>query len=450
MTTFITRLPSSGDGIRLAVKDLIDVAGVPTTAGSRALAATAAPAERDAPCMAGARAAGARIVGKANLDELAFGASGVNGYYGTPVNPLDPSRVPGGSSSGSAAAVASGEADLAYGSDTGGSIRIPAAFCGITGLKTTHGRIPLAGVWPLAPSMDTIGPMARDVAGVAAGLALLEPGFTIDAAAATRIGRIRPADADVDPVIDAAVHAALARCGVEVIEVELPGWSSARRTCDVIIDAEAAVSNCAVLVDPARSDLLTPRVRAGLAEAQALTPAQVRRARGERDRWRTAMASALRGVDLLAVATVPFFPPPLAGAARTGYLALTSPVNLAGFPALALPVPTGQRLPASLQLIGGPNEEALLLATGAIIEAAGLASAIHTASAMRGSRARHPSPRSASTISCNSAALSASRGSSAAQRSARAVMARGRSDSGPWSRPIRAKPRLSRPVAVSS
>jgi Amidase len=88
---------------------------------------------------------------------------------------------------------------------------VPAAFCGITGLKTTHGRIPLAGVWPLAPSMDTIGPMARDAAGVAAGLALLEPGFSVDVAAAARIGRIRPTDVDVDPVIDAAVDAALAR-----------------------------------------------------------------------------------------------------------------------------------------------------------------------------------------------------------------------------------------------
>jgi len=191
-TTFITRMAGSGDGIRLAVKDLIDVAGVPTTAGSRALAATAAAAERDAPCLAGARAAGARIVGKANLNELAYGASGVNEYFGTPVNPLDPGRVPGGSSSGSAVAVAGGEADLAYGSDTGGSIRVPAAFCGITGLKTTHGRIPLAGVWPLAPSMDTIGPMARDVAGVAAGLALLEPGFSVDVTAAAQVGRIRP------------------------------------------------------------------------------------------------------------------------------------------------------------------------------------------------------------------------------------------------------------------
>ena len=374
VATFITRLPSSGDGIRLAVKDLINVAGVPTTAGSRALAATAVAAERDAPCLAGARAAGARIVGKANLDELAFGASGVNAYFGTPVNPLDPGRVPGGSSSGSAVAVAAGEADLAYGSNTGGSIRIPSAFCGVTGLKTTHGRIPLAGVWPLAPSMDTIGPMARDVAGVAAGLALLEPGFSVDVAAAARVGRIRLADVDVDPVIDAAVDAALARCGVQVIEVSLPGWGAARRTSDVIIDAEAAVSNRALLADPARRDLLSPRVRAGLVEAQAVTSAQLLVARAEQERWRDAMAAALRGVDVLALATVPFFPPRLEDAVRHGYLALTSPVNLAGFPALALPVPVpvpaGQRLPASLQLIGRPGAEALLLATGAAIESA--------------------------------------------------------------------------------
>src|SRR5262245_49304173 len=192
MATFITRLPVSGSGVRLAVKDLIDVAGVPTTAGSRAVALSAGPAARDAPCLGGARAAGARIVGKANLDELAFGASGVNEHFGTPVNPLDPGRVPGGSSSGSAVAVADGEADLAYGSDTGGSIRVPAAFCGIAGLKTTHGRVPLDGVWPLAPSLDTIGPMAPDVAGLVAGLALLEAGFAGDTGAATGVGRLRP------------------------------------------------------------------------------------------------------------------------------------------------------------------------------------------------------------------------------------------------------------------
>lgn len=355
--------------MRLAVKDLIDVAGAPTTAGSRALAAAAA-ADQDAPCLTGARAAGARIVGKTNLSELAYGASGVNEYFGTPVNPLDPSLVPGGSSSGSAVAVAGGEADLAYGSDTGGSIRVPAAFCGITGLKTTHGRIPLAGVWALAPSMDTIGPMARDVAGVAAGLALLEPGFRADVAPAARVGRIRPAGSDVDPVIDAAADAALARCGVEVIEVNLPGWDLACRTSDVIIDAEAVVSNRVLLADPARRDLLSPRVRATLTEAQAVTSAQLLQARAEQERWRATMAAALRETGVLALPTVPFFPPRLDAASRPGYLSLTRPVNLAGFPALALPVPAGQRLPASLQLIGAPNAEALLLATGAIIEAA--------------------------------------------------------------------------------
>jgi amidase len=369
VATFITRLSGSGDGVRLAVKDLIDVAGVPTTAGSRALAAAEA-AERDAPCLAGARAAGARIVGKVNLHELAYGASGVNEYFGTPVNPLDPGRVPGGSSSGSAVAVADGEADIAYGSDTGGSVRIPAAFCGITGLKTTHGRIPLGGVWPLAPSLDTIGPMARDVAGTAAGMALLEPGFAVDVAAAARIGRIRLAGLDVDPAIDAAVDAALARIGAEVIEVGLPGWRSAKKASDVIIDAEAAVANRDLLADPVRRDLLGPRILANLTGGQSVKPADLQEARAEQERWRAAMAAALGTADLLALPTVPFFAPPLEAALGPRYTAFTCPVNLSGFPALALPVPAGQRLPASLQLIGGPGSEALLLATGAIIEAA--------------------------------------------------------------------------------
>ena len=120
VTTFITRYDTSGDGIRLAVKDLIDMEGEPTTAGCRAVAERAVPAPRDAACLAGARAAGARIVGRTNLHELALGVTGINPWYGTPVNPLDPARVPGGSSSGSAVAVATGEADVAYGSDTGG------------------------------------------------------------------------------------------------------------------------------------------------------------------------------------------------------------------------------------------------------------------------------------------------------------------------------------------
>src|SRR6202020_1311955 len=151
--------------------------------GSRPVAAAAQPAQRDAACLAGLRtamAAGqARFAGNANLHQRAHGISGINTAFGPPVNPLDPRRMPGGSSSGSGTAVAAGEADIAYGTDTGGSVRIPAACCGITGLKTTWGRISLDGVRPLAYTLDTVGPMARDVAGVAAGMALLEPGVSV-------------------------------------------------------------------------------------------------------------------------------------------------------------------------------------------------------------------------------------------------------------------------------
>ena len=368
MATFITRLEYAPGGIRLAVKDLIDMVGVPTTAGSHALAASAVPAA-DAPCLAGARAASVPIVGKVNLHELAFGASGVNDYFGTPVNPLDPRRVPGGSSSGSAVAVADDDADIAYGSDTGGSIRIPAAFCGITGLKTTHGRVSLAGVWPLAPSLDTVGPMARDVAGVAAGMSLLEPGFTLDAPPAVRVGRVRPAGYDVDPAIDAAIDSALLRSGLEVSEVTLPGWLAARKAAGVIIDAEAAESNRALLDDPVRRDLLGSEVRARLAEGAATTPAQRANARTVQSTWRDALSRALAEVDVLVLPTVPFFPPALEDAARKQYTIFTNPVNLSGNPALALPVPSANRLPASLQIIGPASSEAVLLATAAIIEA---------------------------------------------------------------------------------
>jgi amidase len=146
VATFITQFSPAGAGVRLAVKDLIDIEGVPTTAGSLAVAETVGPAVQDAACMAGAREAGAAVVGKTNLYELAFGASGVNEWFGTPRNPLDPTLVPGGSSSGSAVAVADGDARIAYGSDTGGSVRIPAAFCGTVGPAAS--RWPGCGRWP--------------------------------------------------------------------------------------------------------------------------------------------------------------------------------------------------------------------------------------------------------------------------------------------------------------
>src|SRR6202453_4235243 len=214
---------SFGSGLRVAVKDIIDMSGLPTTAGCLAVADTAGPASRDATCLAGLRAAigrgQARFVGKNNLHELAYGITGFNEPSATPVNPLDPRRVPGGSSSGSATAVAAGEADVAYGTDTGGSIRIPAACCGIAGLKTTWGRVSLDGVRPLAPSLDTVGPMAADVGGLIAGMALLEPGIAVAPDAPRTVGRLA---IEGEPAMDAAVDDALRAAGVAVQRITIP------------------------------------------------------------------------------------------------------------------------------------------------------------------------------------------------------------------------------------
>lgn len=369
MATYITELDADSRGLRLAVKDLIDMAGLPTTAGSRAVADYAVPAEADAACMTGARAAGAVIVGKTNLNELAYGASGRNENYGTPVNPVDPARLPGGSSSGSAVAVATGAADVAYGSDTGGSIRVPAAYCGIAGLKTTHGRVPLDGVWPLSPSLDTVGPMATTVAGLETGMALLEPGFAAGAAPAALLGRLRPEGTDVDPVIDVAVDEALDRSGIPVTNLELPGWTNALKAVYSIMDAEVIACNGYLLTDPDRRARLGADVRERLIEAAAITSEQTELARDFQRTWQAQFDQLFGQAGLLVMAAVAIFPAKVADPEAGGHTRCTAPINLAGLPALALPVPSARGLPAGLQLIGPPGSEELLLATGAVIEA---------------------------------------------------------------------------------
>jgi len=370
MATFITVMdPGLHEGPLLAVKDLIDVAGVPTTAGSRAVADSAAPAADDALCMAGARLGDARVVGKANLFELAYGTTGINEHYGTPTNPLDPDRIPGGSSSGSAVAVATGEADIAYGSDTGGSIRIPSSFCGTAGLKTTHGRISLDGVWPLAPSLDTVGPMARDVEGLVSGMSLLDPEFTLGTARAGVVGRLRVRGVDVDPTIDAAVDRALARAELEVVTVVMPEWSAAHSMTGVILDWEAARSNARLTEDPGLRAKLGPSVATRLETARHVTKAQFGSATEFRARWSARFGEVLTRFELLASPTVGFFAPLLGHSQHLPYTIFTNPVNLAGLPALALPVPAGA-LPGGLQLVAPLGQEALLLATGLHIERA--------------------------------------------------------------------------------
>jgi amidase len=201
-------------------------------------------------------------------------------------------------------------------------------------------------------------------------MALLEPGFTVDVPAAGRVGRIRPAGFEADPSIDEAVDAVLARSGLALTEVDLPGWFTARENCGVILDAEAVWSNRVLLADPGKRDLLGENVHARLTEAENVRAADLARARVFQIGWRAAMTAALRDVDVLALPTVPFYPPPLTAAPGMHFTAFTNPVNLSGFPALALPIPSAARLPASLQLIAPPGGEALLLATGAVIEAA--------------------------------------------------------------------------------
>ncbi len=357
---------ASSDGITLAVKDCIDVAGVVTTAGSPVVAAQSEPATVDAACLAGARAAGARIVGKANLHELCFGSTGVNPHYGTPLNPLDPRRIPGGSSSGSAVAVTTGQARVAYGTDTAGSVRNPAAHCGIVGLKTTWGVVPVEGVRPLAPSLDTVGVLARTVADLAVGATLLDERLIVgDLTAARTVGRLRLPG--TESTIDAAIDSALIEAGFLVERVDLPGWSLAREAAELILFSEALLVNEDLWLD--HRTALGPDVVERFAWAETIGSDRLSDARAYRETWRMELADVLASVDLLALPTT------VAYAARLDDLSAgpnpaASPVNLAGHPAIALPVPSGGLLPASLQLVGPEGSEPRLIASAAVVEAA--------------------------------------------------------------------------------
>jgi amidase len=364
VSTFTARYDTAGPGVRLAVKDLIDMEGEPTTAGCRAVAQRAHPAAADAACLAGARAAGARIVGRTNLHELALGVTGINPWYGTPVNPLNPALVPGGSSSGAAVAVATDEADVAYGSDTGGSVRIPAACCGVAGLKTTWGRIPLTGVWPLSPSFDTIGPMAGDVGGLVQGMQLLEPDFAVAAAAEVTMGRLV---IEAEPAITSAIDRVLRAAELPLIDVQLPGWDQATRDGGVLLVAEAWATNRNLLrADPGG---IGADVRQRLEMGAHVNAAAAEAATAGQRAWVDALSALFNQVEFLVTPTLTIFPPHIDDGSELLVARCTIPVNLAGVPALALPVPSGGPVPASLQVIGPAGSEEQLLMVGARLEA---------------------------------------------------------------------------------
>jgi amidase len=350
------------DGPTVAVKDTIDIAGLPTQSGSRAFA-DAPPATAHAAVVQSVLDAGGRIVGKTTLHELAFGMTGINDWAGTPPNPLFPDLVPGGSSSGSAAAVAAGLVDFAIGTDTGGSVRMPAAHCGIFGLKPTHGRISRAGVAPAVSSLDCVGPMAATMDGLIAAMAMMDPTFLPDESP-TGVLRLGLPEVEADPAIHAAVSKAVEASGAEAQAIALPSLEDAFAAGLTIINAE----NWSAFGALSGSDLLGPDVRARLLKAGATTAEAVALAEEVRARFTREVDAALAKVDALALPTLPGFPMTVAEA-RAGKIDLRAsllirPFNLSGHPALALPLPAEGGKPVSLQLVGRKGGEAALCALG--------------------------------------------------------------------------------------
>ena len=386
---FIEYWPAEANSnrLRLAVKDNIDMKGVLTTAGSQFFQQTHKPAQADARCLAIARQRNVQIVGKTNLTEFAVSPSGINEYFGTPENPLRHNLIPGGSSSGNAVAIANGMADVAFGTDSAGSIRVPAACCGIVGLKTTHGLISIEGVYPIEPKhLDTVGPMGKDIASTVQGMDLLQTGFAGKYSAAKaakpsgrsiRIGRLKLKG--TDPDIDVAIDEAVAKAGFQVVPLDdsfRDKWENAKRDGNTIASAGAWISDQRLQFALG----VTTRTKAVIRLGQITYTTSYRAAVARQTAWQRTLENVFDKVDVIAVPTLQKMPPglPLVNL-RIGILEAlvlemlnTVAVNFAGNPALAMPIPVrDKRVPVtSLQLVGPRLSEAELLNVGRLVEEA--------------------------------------------------------------------------------
>jgi amidase len=344
----------------VVVKDVIDIKGLPTRQGSRVLA-DAPPAVVHAAVVSRLLASKSwRIVGKANLHEFAFGVTGVNSWTGTPRNPLWPDRIPGGSSSGSASAVASGVAAMSLGSDTGGSVRMPAACCGVIGLKPSFGLISREGAYPIESSLDCIGVFARDMALVDLAMAELAPEYTpVAAPGGIRLGVV---EVVTEPEVGAAIGRALRKIGPDLEPVRLPSLEAAFNAGVVIIGAE----NWKALGRYVDHPNLGVDVRARLSAAAKYSEVDIEAAEVVRERFREEVDRVLDSVDALALPTLPTVPPTLEQAldarACVPLTRLVRPFNLSGHPAISLPLRTRHGLPAALQLVGRRGRDAQLCA----------------------------------------------------------------------------------------
>lgn len=358
-------------GLTFAAKDIYDVAGTVTGCGNPDWARTHPPAEAHAPCVQKWLDAGARLSAKVITDELAFSLNGQNHHYGTPTNVNAPGRIPGGSSSGSASAVAGGLVDLAFGSDTGGSVRIPASYCGLYGIRTSHGRIPLEGIMPLAPSFDTIGWFARDAERLRrAGELLLGAD---SAAPATRL--VIATDAFESDIIEPGVGEALAplverlkgRFGtVEEVRVGDPqGFHHWMGQFRILLSYEAGQTHKAWLEECNPS--LGPDVKARFDAARKIPEADYEAASAERAILAERMAAILDGAILCkptGAGAAPQALPPSAeawDAHRIRVHKLTSLGSLCRLPEVSLPLAKVDGYPMGLSLVGAPGSDLALL-----------------------------------------------------------------------------------------
>jgi len=369
------------DGRIVTIKDLFDVAGEVTCAGSKLIQSEEVVAKSDAPAVARLRAAGAVIAAKTTMVEFAFAAIGANPHFGTPGNPADRSRVPGGSTSGGAVAVADGMCEITIGSDTGGSTRIPAALCGIVGFKPSQQRIPLQGAFPLSKTLDSIGPMAMTVAdcaaadAVMAGEATTLPSLLLKN---TRIGiatgmPVEQLDDIVAPAWDAAVRKLTA--AAKATEVALPH-----------LDGMAAVNAKGGLVPPegfsvhrARYERagkdIDPMIAARFEKAAKIAPADYDDMLRQRNDLAGKMDAFLSSFDAIAMPTCPIVAPTIAEVsdphtfARKNAMLLrnTSIGNFFNLTSISLPLP-GTRLPVGLMLIARNDSDRKLFALATEIE----------------------------------------------------------------------------------
>ena len=368
-------------GLPISLKDLIDVAGAPTTAASKVFADRSA--DSDAPITQRLRAAGAVLIGKTNLHEFALGTTSEDSAYGPVLHPRDRTRSAGGSSSGSAVAVATGMGLASVGTDTGGSIRIPAAVCGVVGLKPSRGDVPLTGVIPLSTTFDHAGPIARSVQDAAWLWSILagRPIHTVKPVdpACLRLGILGGYFATpLEPAVRAAFERACERLRAEGVETTAVNFEAAPRISEAYVNvvlAEGAAWHAPWL--DSRATDYSPTVHGRLKSGRDISAVAYLHARRECDSMRTAVDDVLSRVDALILPTLPIVAP-ISGQAnvnidgtevpvRAAMLKHTQLFNMTGHPAISLPV-QADGLPVGLQIAGPANNTTRVLDIAAICE----------------------------------------------------------------------------------